>query len=343
MRNDRIDALKGLAILSVVVAHSVLITYGTKEIPILGYADAYMIPLFVFLSGWVLYYGKSCMDTRWIADKAVRLLVPFLCWMPITYVVGTMEHFSPQRVFFDHSEGLVGYVLRSILYPGNGLWFLWALFMLYVIVVLMQPLKRKIGDAAYLVTWGLLNTLPSTELFCLGNLKTLFMFFTLGYLVNKHQERLQCFALPFQVATVPLFLMLGWYWNSGNVLGFSLSANALLLEGYRYTTSLFGIGAAFLLARLVRSMSQLNSALIGIGSVSLEIYCIHVSLISNGLGDGLLRVGSILAISFVTVFTFLYIVGWLPLLNLLLFGINRAKPRISLLSRLSGERGLIRQ
>ncbi|MDR3562971.1 MAG: acyltransferase [Negativicutes bacterium] len=328
MRDNLIDALKGFTIFSVVSAHSILITYGTKNIPVLGYADAYMMPLFAFLSGWVLCYGKSEWNYQWIVDKARRLIIPFLSWIPITYICGFWE-FSALSPWLDLSGSFSEYFVRVIVHPYHGLWFLWALFTLYCIFAVLRTLQQYIGDSIYIIAFLLLSAIPTYDFFGLPAVQGLYLFFALGYLVNRHKDKLTCFRIPAAIASVVLFPVLGWYWNWENKLPFGLPDDMLLFQLYQFITSLSGVVCSFWLLKLLRN-TYIYQMFILLGSVSLEIYVIHATILNVGIGSGFIRALSIFITTMTLTFTIIYLVKKSTILNQILFGTTASVGRLSL-------------
>lgn len=79
-RLRELDVLRGVAIISVIAAHSILVyPIDFSTLPffqrLLEFIEAYYMPLFFLISGYVLR-KKKYLD--FIAEKASRLLVPYV-------------------------------------------------------------------------------------------------------------------------------------------------------------------------------------------------------------------------------------------------------------------------
>ena len=54
-RIEYIDRLKGLAILAVVMGHIIYFVFHLSDDPVWGYIYSFHVPLFIFLSGYVIF------------------------------------------------------------------------------------------------------------------------------------------------------------------------------------------------------------------------------------------------------------------------------------------------
>lgn len=132
-RETYIDALKGLAILLVILAHALQRSLPDIQGNIyFNFIAAFHMPLFMFLSGYILYLNKAEYDLKWIWKKFLRLIVPFFTWTIIFYYAIDFN-FTGLFSFVDYSGSLLDSILRTVMHPGNGLWFLWVLFIFYLI------------------------------------------------------------------------------------------------------------------------------------------------------------------------------------------------------------------
>ena len=97
-----VDALRGFAILLVVLGHSISNAVNLNQVvranPLYytsNFIYTFHMPLFFLVSGYVLF-GKRIK----IRDRALRLLMPFLAWIPVYWFVNRYIHHFPWPVQF---------------------------------------------------------------------------------------------------------------------------------------------------------------------------------------------------------------------------------------------------
>lgn len=82
-----IDALKGLAIILVVLSHS-LQPYYSDETFIVRAITSFYMPLFMFLSGFVSYKIEKWDKMK---QRFFQLIIPFFSAMLLTWFIGNWE------------------------------------------------------------------------------------------------------------------------------------------------------------------------------------------------------------------------------------------------------------
>lgn len=165
--SDRIlwlSILQGWAIFLVVLGHVNGFTHSGapgEVYPVAGWIQrfcySFHMPLFMFVSGGLLYYSrlrKGWSTGRLYRDKLERLLIPYIAFTVIGFLV-KMPFSGLSKRGMDTS---LGGFLDALIDPGNGplgeLWFLGALMWL----MLMYPLYRSALRSA----WGELTLLAMT-------------------------------------------------------------------------------------------------------------------------------------------------------------------------------------
>jgi len=138
-----VDALKGFAISCVVLGHVLLRNVANPPDNVIYLLlTAFEMPLFMFLSGYILPGRVRGPLSLWVWRRAVRLLVPFFAWHAIFFLslrVTTLGEQSP----IDLAQGLMVYLARSIAAPSAGLWYLPALLMCSAALAVYYPLARR--------------------------------------------------------------------------------------------------------------------------------------------------------------------------------------------------------
>jgi fucose 4-O-acetylase-like acetyltransferase len=201
-RDPQIMNLRVLAILLVVIGHSIIL-YSTEwdlysppaEYPPFNVAkiviNAVQMPLFFSVSGFLFPHTlshKNLTFSKFVRDKALRLLVPFLfiafCWLlPIRLLI--------------HYPGYMGKNLAEIVFRGilwgddvGHLWFLPALFLVFIVMwAAVRILIPRLGifpvAALFLILSLASHFLDFNTFVSQAAANTLWFF--LGYLIYKRR------------------------------------------------------------------------------------------------------------------------------------------------------------
>ena len=119
-----IDNIKAFLILLVVLGHCIQDSGLDDDSLLYRFIYSFHIPLFFAVSGYV-----SQRDfTPWnaVGRRVVQLLVPFAAWAVVKSII----------------VGDLGYILTIVMLPDRGLWFLWALFVVVLIIKCCEVTAR---------------------------------------------------------------------------------------------------------------------------------------------------------------------------------------------------------
>lgn len=140
-RLDWLDALRGFALLTVVVAHA-------DEIPgdIRTLIYSFHMPLFFMISGFTFRYEKYDSLKACVRDQAKRLLVPYValylvslpCWYVNRVIFGHSKH-----TLLEEALGIFAANFSISPMPNGALWFLPALFLTTVVIWLLCDLAHR--------------------------------------------------------------------------------------------------------------------------------------------------------------------------------------------------------
>ena len=170
-RIDSIDALKGFAIVLVVSGHAIQSsTCSFDENVYFRIIYSFHMPLFMFLSGLVASHSCDVPVWPYLKKKFIALVVPFVSWYAVGYFANGAYH----------TITLKTYIVRLLLSPDYGLWFLWILFLNYCFLAIAVRMEKRLGIFAYLVIVLLIELAPFR---CLGVgiLKIHFVYFIAGF------------------------------------------------------------------------------------------------------------------------------------------------------------------
>ena len=194
MRIEKVDKLKGIAIVLVVLGHAIQHTtedfLQTSYIAKLIYC--FHMPLFMWLSGYVARIkGERVVDgLRWIGKQFISLVLPIIVW---EYILAGYFH----RI---HSvEAVINILHAWILNPTGGYWFLWTLFLCDVLFLILFTISRGFNrkwrggteltfagievitvfalSHAFAISWG-----------NIGNLYLYYFFFCLGHFIGRRNQ-----------------------------------------------------------------------------------------------------------------------------------------------------------
>ena len=201
-RNDVIDALKYFAIALVVLTHVLRLRREFIDLSpdLLRTIVSFNLPLFTFLSGWVLVGREGHHPLRFMRNKALGLLVPYLAWIAVEM---PLRHVPP--------SGYLARLWHALLNPMHGMqmWFLWALFWMFAVFTLGRQISRSdwwtvllaiaVGAVALFIPGGANG---------LNRITWLYPYLALGYLIAKHRAKLRRFDAPATAVGALLFAVL---------------------------------------------------------------------------------------------------------------------------------------
>lgn len=198
-RDERIDALKCLAIVLVVIGHAVVynglfgepsptrVPIGTQWIERstldsvwLNIAYSFHMPLFAFASAFVLF-GRERAPMDLVARRAVGLMLPFVVWT-------ALAHLGPGQSV----SGMIESVGHALLYPQSpgAVWFLYALFGCFVLFAVVRALggrDRMLAASAVVAAAVIVAPIPAGNIFGVYDIAWLYPFFVMGYLSSEHR------------------------------------------------------------------------------------------------------------------------------------------------------------
>lgn len=230
-----IDNLKGFLIMLVVLGHCIQTTdtYYDHNI-VFRYIYSFHMPLFMFVSGWVSY--RTQMKWQTVRRRFVQLIVPFVAWA----VLGACLH--------NNWAGLL-YVL---LHPDNGLWFLWALFFIVVIMKLCDSITRATGiKLEYVVTivgLMMISVMVVLKFKLLGFqfIAWYFPFYSLGCFGKRYEDVVLRVLRRVSLPALLLFVAMAYFWMRKDPPTFMpADSNVLYNYAWKFVTAIVAT-AAFL-------------------------------------------------------------------------------------------------
>jgi len=317
-RETYIDALKGLAILLVILAHALQRSLPDIQGNIyFNSIAAFHMPLFMFLSGYILYLNKAEYDLKWIWKKFLRLIVPFFTWTIIFYYAIDFN-FTGLFSFVDYSGSLLDSILRTVMHPGNGLWFLWVLFIFYLIAAGAFRSGRPCLFGLFILSTLADLAIIGFDLFGMYYIRFHIIFFVAGYAfsmlrVDKEiflKSKLNSFGRKYYLALLPID------WSIA--LNYTDPAIGLLSK---FFYGFAGISLTWISMSLVLpKIPKMQQLLSWIGGLTLEIYASHLLFLNTGFGTGYAKAISTSIIALLASLILIYSIKNVNILNIILFG-----------------------
>jgi fucose 4-O-acetylase-like acetyltransferase len=282
-RDTRIDALKGLAIVAVVLYHTMgqyLITAPTLALYLREIMYSFMLPLFAFLSGYVLGKRRPFRPRSYFVRRTMGLMVPYLCWELIYGLA--MRHDARRGV------GAFGiYLADTLLNPHleGRMWYLYVLWLALMALGILRlfgdrtwVLAAAIGVSAFWPWWGNFQ-----------RLQWIFVYVVIGLLVRRYEPHVlprikaiglvgAALYLPFLLASHPEELAVARAHTYLGGVTWPGLAPALVHTGSTVT----GLAAvAAVVAASYFAPSGLERALALPGRLSLGIYVTHFAVVET--------------------------------------------------------------
>lgn len=311
MRNLVVDALKGWAAFLVIVGHAIQRSFsGYLNNAAYNVIYSFHMPLFMLLSGYVLYFSKETINKEWIISKVPRLIIPFFIWYIIYWCFSDIDFIGLQQPFLDFSGSIPEYLVRGVIDPYNGPWFLWALFICYMMFYLSCKLAPKYGVFySFLIVYILGRLLPFHG-FGFIYIKTMFPFFAFGYMLAHYKNKIIKYRKCFLVSSLMIFPFLSISWYADFDLPQQLRA---VISFLKIVIPLMGIILSYYLILIIKE-TKIFSTLVYLGTISLELYVCQNLFLNVGIGEGYFRMVTItfsaLLLSILLMF-FLYKVSFL--------------------------------
>ncbi len=191
-RLKEIDCMRGIAILMVMLYHSVIVfPINLHEIrwclDLHTFLWVLQMPLFFLVSGYCFsYFEKGTSYGVYFAGKCKRILVPHLVFSAIEILPRVIE--NP----YVHEQKEIGEVLTDFVYYGGSDWFLRVLFMIVIVFPILVRLLGQNARAVLLVTmilWALKEYLPGR--FLIDMTANYLLFFAIGWVLRLAGERIR--------------------------------------------------------------------------------------------------------------------------------------------------------
>lgn len=307
-RDVAIDALKGVAILFVILQHAVYEVIGDAS-PLRMVIRTFNMPLFAFASGLVLVRVATNPRFSDFVKRVRALLVPYVAWLVVAALV-FLPHI-PSEWLRLVTAGMLD--ARA----EHTKWFLYALFLLSALFVFVRMITKH--DWVLVAVGLVLVFLPPDLLpIRLHNGQVLFLFMVAGYLVAEHGWT--------GVPSKRLTAAWGVLWVAVCVAMWSWQARTGMLNriesDYWFYTLVAIPGVVFwqYFCRLLRDMPRWNFAPTWIGTRTMGLYVAHGAFLGVYVGSAGLGIATSFVSSFALGLAVVLVLERVPLASQLLLG-----------------------
>jgi len=270
------DALRGVAILSVLLYHGI-IEYPVDLRALYPWCDflfrllaAFHMPLFFVLSGFV-YSCKAYGP--YLKKRALRLLLPY-----IVFGGGSVLLHAVGGSFVNGGESLAE-GLKSLLLYGADYWFLYTLFVISAVFPLLDRIKARWFLPALIVLTVLVEPIPMTRTFIMNKNIYYLGYFALGVYLRRNLPLLE--TVHACIRKRPAASILG---SALLFLGvFSLLQYAIPDFAHRdYIYAVLGCCAVAIACTAYELPAKLQSFLSLCGRYSLQLYLLNGYILAVG-------------------------------------------------------------
>lgn len=287
MRLLEFDVAKAICIILVVMGH-----YAVKQpvwwTTVHDIIYTFHMPLFMFASGYIyIAFKKEERYTSFLCKKVKRLLIPYIV---TSIIVVTIKLLSQNFLYVENSVTILSY-LRLFYLPEAGyyLWFIWALWWMFVIVPLFKSKEHRIflffvAILLHYTAW----TENFTDIFCIKQTAFMLIWFMLGVisfdwklLVNLVKPSHLIFALIiFSLAIVVCIVI-----NNSLEGDYFIIRNEYLLEGAKILCPYCGIFFIMIASKYITQIG-VPKWLMTIAGSTYIIYLFHTTVM--GLAKAIL-------------------------------------------------------
>lgn len=286
-RNLHVDALKGIAIIFVVFAHTIQLRHPLHDGSYLYLTfSSFAMPMFMLLSGYIIETQLRYSYLTYVRRYAIRLVLPFFVWGIVSFFY--YKVFPDPRIPAAMTDAsLPSFLFFLARYPGNGMWFLWVLFLnsifLFAVLKLIRVKNWTRWENYIIIASMLLSRLANTENFGLAEFRTYYPYYAAGFFACKYYPVLRDHRKIFYALGVVLFpLLLTAFQRTGlpafypDLVQFfgSTGLPRFLVSIYKYALAFAGMALVSFLMELVRR-TKFYIFSCWVGTLTLDIYVCH--------------------------------------------------------------------
>ncbi|APC41519.1 acyltransferase family protein [Clostridium estertheticum] len=286
-RNETLDILKGIAILSVILGHAVQrgLVYNFDSTIIWRVVYSYHMPLFVLLSGFTLYLSNPTYNFEWVKRKFYRLIVPLISWTLLVELMCNFQ-FTGLKPFTIFPNSFYEFAKKSILHPDWAFWFLWIIFIFMLTFYFIDKITKKYNSIRqYQMIFLIFIVILVFKVFNLpqgyfgvADVLNYFPIFICGYYLSKYKDYIFKYVKYTLLPSALLWIVLLNKWDSNDSIA------------HKYIMAIVAMITVYCLVKLLEKQLKW---LTYFGKRSLELYVCESIFLNIGISSGYIRVISI--------------------------------------------------
>lgn len=275
-RNLTIDAIRGFAIILVVLGHVIQhLDPNFFNNPLFNLIYSFHMPLFMFVSGYVAYFSLQKYSFFEILKKRfIGLIIPFLAWSYLILVI--VGHLN--------LESFIPFFKSTINNLDSTFWFLPILFAGLILLAAISKISRKNPYIEIGLIFGLiviLNLLPF-KMLSFPLITWHFPFISAGYLLSKYSYLVQkYYKLLIDLLFLGLIIIVFIYFRSDLFFNY-IWPHPVVVRIYSYLPPFVLILLTCLTIKNLnfKFVNYFKKALSYLGNYTLDLYVIHGTLLS---------------------------------------------------------------
>ena len=181
-----LDIAKAICIILVVVGHYIPENSPDWYVLTRAFIYSFHMPLFMFASGFIyMATRKDIGYGEFVQKKFRRLMIPYFT---TSVIVITIKLITQGNAYIENPVTVMSYV-KMLYSPEAGyfLWFIWALWWMFVIVPLFKTQRQRLILLAIALFLAYIP-FQTTEIFCIKEFKHMFVYFVLGVVMAEHRQ-----------------------------------------------------------------------------------------------------------------------------------------------------------
>lgn len=281
------DIAKGIAILAVVLSHSVLalgipnIRHGTLAFAIYAICFSFHMPLFFILSGYFMHPDRPFRWRKESRELLATYAITSLAIVAINTVVAAFQHGDVKTVFANWLSAVVygaGATDDRTLWPipvaVGAIWFLLALFWAHLFLHVATRFRATPLWVVLLFVIGYFSAKYVWLPFSIQSGMTTTAFVYLGYLARKY-DLIAFLGQHIYLWIIPALIWIVAVWKFG---GYSVAMNQYgPYPALAFIGSIAGTLCVVGLSMLIdHAISYLNRFLAFVGQYTLPLLCVHL-------------------------------------------------------------------
>lgn len=268
-----LDVAKAICIILVVIGHYVPDNSPVWYVMLHDVIYTFHMPLFMFASGYIYIATKKDITYgSFLWKKVKRLMLPYLV---TSWLVITLKILAQGSLSVDAPVTMMSYI-RTFYQPEAGafLWFIWALWWMFVIVPLLTTKRAR---SLFFLVCLILHFIP-IELpkeFCIAQCKNMLVYFMFGIFVFEHKW-IHSFITTYKHAYVMLFVLLFGVFESLFVVKSMGGGNLLIVNA---VLPYIGIFFVLEVSKMIATYAKvgIKNLLVLVASSSYMIYLFHTT------------------------------------------------------------------